>query len=627
MKVSVPIYIPANSQVSDNLKPRLIELNAKQVILCLGFQKDISSAKNALVSIKSYAEKISFWGYEVAIWVRTLDVLEKPSYKKLTDFNGKTLNSWKCPLCMEFREDYLSLITEVAKIGIETIILEDDFRLQNTTMNAACFCDEHLKLYSQILKKPVTRELMYEYAFKKGPNEFRDAYLKANSDVLYDFAKQIRSAVDKVNPSIKIRLCCGPTLFGGDGSNPIILADALRNNDGYVEFRLIGAPYWDWMFDVNIKSAVDFARRQAYDCKKHDVTLIGEGDPFPRPRFAVPASDLEFFHTVTLADGNFDGIQKYALDYISNFDYETGYTKSTENNSKLYKKIRRVFSDKKCVGFYPIEPYDCIRYAKRIPDSPEYRVMNSPTRKFLNDTSMPTCFEPGGVNVIFGDNAYNVDKTLLKHGNVIDIEAALILKEQGVDVGLISAQKVIPKNPTHGYSSNTEFYFKYGDKNLILNKSDYFYNLTLKNSATVESELQISNCKDVGSYTYENADSERFLVYNFNAIDAVNNIGQVRNYYRQGQLNDLYEWLNGNKLDFAWTGNPDIYIMCKKSNYALVVGVWNRFSDQTMQPIITLGERYSKVKFTNINGTLDGDKINVSKPLKPYDFAIIELTK
>jgi len=117
MKVSVPIYIPANSQVSDNLKPRLIELNAKQVILCLGFQKDISSAKNALVSIKSYAEKISFWGYEVAIWVRTLDVLEKPSYKKLTDFNGKTLNSWKCPLCMEFREDYLSLITEQIRVN------------------------------------------------------------------------------------------------------------------------------------------------------------------------------------------------------------------------------------------------------------------------------------------------------------------------------------------------------------------------------------------------------------------------------------------------------------------------------------------------------------------------------
>ena len=628
MKISVPISLATFRRGNfDELNKMLIQLNAKEIIICVGFCKSVESASPILEEIKGYYEYFSKLGYDIAIWIRTLDTLQKNSYTLLTDFNGNNLNSWKCPLNKEFVDDYCEYVSLVAKTGIKKILLEDDFRMQNTYYNAACFCDEHMALYSKILGKTVTRSQMREMVFNSQPNEYRSAWLKANQDVLENFAKRIRKSIDSVDDSIKIRLCVGPALFGGDGSDPIALANILRNKDGYVEFRLIGAPYWEWMFNVDLRSAVDFARHQALECKKHNITLIGEGDPFPRPRFAVSAADLEFFHTVWIADGNFDGIQKYALDYLSDCAYETGYAKATENNAELYKKIKQAFSGKKCVGFYAVEPFDAVKYAESIWETPEYRVMHSPSRKFLNDLSMPLCYEKGGVNVIFGNNACNIDRTLLKNGSVIDVESALILQKQGIDVGLISAERLTPVNPTYGYSPNTEFYHKYNDKNLILEKTDFFYRLTIKDEAKIQSNLQISNCNGIGSYTYENKNGERFLVYNFNADDAVNNIGHIRNYYRQRQLFDLHEWLNGNKLDAVWIGNPDLYTLIKKDENTLTVGFWNRSKDPTMNEIIALGEKYRKVKFVGFKGTLNGDEILVSSPVPPYGFGMIELFK
>lgn len=626
MKVSVPISLSTLRQGDmEELNIRLAELKAKEIIICFGFCKTVESSIEILEEIKKYINYFSNLKYDVALWIRTLDILEKDSYTLLTDFNGENLNSWKCPLDNEFVDDYCKFITLVAQSGVKKILLEDDFRIQNTYLNAACFCDKHMALYSKILGKEVTREIMRQKVFNSQPNEYREAWLKANKEILENFAQRIRNSIDEVDKNIKIRLCVGPTLFGGDGSDPIALANIFKNKNGYVEFRLIGAPYWDWMFNVDLRSAVDFARHQALECKKYNITLVGEGDPFPRPRYAVPSADLEFFHTVTLADGNFDGIQKYALDYTSDFSYETGYTKASESNAKLYKKINKVFSGKKCVGFYPVEPFNTVKYAKSLWESPEYRVMHSPTRKFLNDLSMPTSYEEGGVNVIFGNNACNIDKNLLKNGNVIDIDAALILQKQGVDVGLISAELKTPQNPTHGYSPNTEFYYAYNDKNLILNKTDCFYLLSVKNGAQIHSNLQISDCNGIGSYTYENQNGEKFLVYNFNADSAVNNIGQVRNYYRQRQLFDVYEWLNGKKLDAVWMGNPDLYLLTKKNQNSLVIGVWNRFPDPTMQNEILLGKKYKSAIFTNLKGVLVEDKIIISTPLSPYGIGIIEL--
>jgi len=89
----------------------------------------------------------------------------------------------------------------------------------------------------------------------------------------------------------------------------------------------------------------------------------------------------------------------------------------------------------------------------------------------------------------------------------------------------------------------------------------------------------------------------------------------------------LYEWLNGKKLDAVSLKNPDLYIMTKKNENSLAIGLWNNFADAILEPVVELGESYKKARFINCKGKLKGNKIILNKLLNAFTFCFIELTK
>lgn len=70
--------------------------------------------------------------------------------------------------------------------------------------------------------------------------------------------------------------------------------------------------------------------------------------------------------------------------------------------------------------------------------------------------SLPLSFEPTGANLIFGENA----RAILKNGSIIDIEAAKILEEMGIDVNLASAKPT----DAYNYLVNGDIYEYFCDK-------------------------------------------------------------------------------------------------------------------------------------------------------------------
>jgi hypothetical protein len=90
---------------------------------------------------------------------------------------------------------------------------------------------------------------------------------------------------------------------------------------------------------------------------------------------------------------------------------------------------------------------------------------------------------------------------------------------------------------------------------------------------------------------------------------------------------NLVEWLNGKKLDAISTKNPDLYILTKKNENSLAIGLWNHFIDPILKPIIELGESYTSARFVNCNGKLVGNKVILDAPMGAFTFAFIELTK
>jgi hypothetical protein len=624
MKITVPVIV---GKLNDKNKPVLLKMlkqvNADEVFLVYvrGY------ATCSIEALKKDADFVRSHGYSLAVWTTTLSqtsLNKNKKYKNRVDIDGTERNAF-CPFDKEFVADYVEMIQQIAKQGVDKIVLDDDFRMHIVSSKACCFCDEHLKFYSEYLKKPITRELMKEKLYSEGPNEYREAWLAGCKEALESMARAIRKGVDEIDEKVQIMLCAGPAHFGADGTSAYDIAEILRGKNGRKEFRLIGGPYWRGGLVSNALEAFDFSRQQAVDAKKKGYYTIGEGDSFPRSRYSVPSSELEFFHTLMIADGHYDRMMKYIFTYLSEFDLETGYAEYSEMNKKLYGKIAKLFAGKESTGFYVVEDFDAVNKIKKLYECPDLARIRSATRKFLIDLSLPLCHERGGVNVIFGENANAADLSLLANGNILDLPSALYLQERGVDVGIDSAKEVVPEIEEYN-----EYYIEQDD---VSHVSDYLrkvYELSLKKGVKVLSTAKIGGKVQNEykmSFVYENAEGQRFLVLNFDADAQMFSKGLWESYYRQEQVVSLVEWLNGKKLDAVCKGAPELYIMTKKNQNSLAVGLWNHFADPVFKPVVELGEKYSSVRFVNCKGKLLGDKVVLDKPIPPFSFCFMELVK
>ena len=137
------------------------------------------------------------------------------------------------------------------------------------------------------------------------------------------------------------------------------------------------------------------------------------------------------------------------------------------------------------------------------------------------------------------------------------------------------------------------------------------------------------------SYLYENADGNKFLV--FNANSRPNGEGRrkntrfgpesvFRNYERSRQIAEFAEYASGKKLPAYVYSCPEMYIQCKEADGKLAVGLWNFFADEAFDFTVELSESYSKIKFLNCEGSLDGNKVTV-KSIPAFEFGFFEVEK
>jgi len=576
-------------------------------------------------------------GIEPCIWMTTLSFLPNKSYTPVITYEGEpSAAALNCPLDDAFLRDYCNFIRIAARTGVKKIVLDDDLRLHLPGTKLSCFCPAHMKLYADLLSEEVDAETMRRNLFDSAPNRYRKAWMDGVQLALEHAAGTIRTAVDEIDPAIEVLLCCGPSLFGGDGSDPIKLGHILRGRHP-LSLRTIGAPYWQIChLGRNMLSALDFARHQAYELTKQGVTAIAEGDVYPRPRAYTSSALLEIFHTVCLADGNFGRMMKYGLDYTSSLQYEPGYIAADQRNKSLYSQIEAIFNGKKSWGLHLVEPFDRISHTHTVSRTPEMEVCVSPAREFANTMSIPLVFEPGTPNLIFGENARNLDVRLLQNGAVLDLPAALILmQEKQLDLGIISySEAQFDENAEQatncGNVSNREIYLDQNGEKVGLSDDPGVMKLYLKGSAELLSRFILKGCSFPAAFRYQNADGQRFLIYNFNAKKALATWGAVQGYCRQNQLFRAVEWMMNRRCPASCLGNPDLYTMVKQNETGIAVGLWNYFEDAIQQPVICLGESYRKLTCVNCEGVLEADptadggrRVVLNRPLSAYSFCFI----
>ena len=637
-------YLPFNIKENTDANEILMTLRrvgAKYAILSFDdvimsckrerYEKKFEMIADLVPILKShgYGVGIYFW----SLWLTDMENDElvgevmlsssgKPRIRQTAlNSNEPQLSGFLCPASSKM-QTMLDIIEAAARSAPDLILLNDDLGYATYLGSIGCYCDRHMALMRRHLGRDISREELRDLVSSGKRSEARDAWLALQGEVIESYACAVRRTIDAVDPTIRCGFCAVMSNWETDGISVERITKLLAGGTKPI-LRTIGAPYWarGKAWGNRLHHTVELTRMESAWIEDGEIELIAEGDVYPRPRHAVPAAFLENYDTALRASGCCDGIFKIMLDYTSSLGYESGYLKRHVKNMGLYSEIERIFGDKSCTG---VRVYERMNKAADADltgiESPEQYAANlffSHAARFLTDNSVPTVYTGGcGVGIAFGENARDLPREALDGGLILDVRAARILMEQGVDVGLESIGERMLNNYLYFPNEN--------ERTLTGYRGASTYEIRPRSGARVVTYSINKSEKRPDAIEYENVDGQRFLVYAFDA--AFTDETRYRNYAVQRQLFASLEWLGGQKMPVACLGNPDLYVICKENSDELAVGLWNMFEDEILEPEIKLAGEYSAAEFVNCDGTLDRDTVRLA-PIPAYGYAFIRLKK
>lgn len=597
----------------------LRNIKASRILLAIGaFNRDKERWRETIAELEDNMKYMKSEGFEVSVWLWALACHNPGDFTRLTGFNLKQSQNQCCPLDENFLDFAASCIREIAQLNPTMILFDDDLRFGHHDIGLGCCCELHLcDIESRLGGEELPKDKLTELFFCGEPNKYRSAYLDSMGDSIRNFARRMREAVDSVNPEIRLGTCACITTWDIDGVDSVEVAKILAGNTKPY-LRLIGAPYWaakhNW--GNRLQDVIELNRMELTWCAPYaDIEIVTEGDVYPRPRYACKAAYLENFDIAMRADSRANGIMKYMLDYTASQDYETGYIQRHINNQSLYTQVERYFAGKTATGVRVYEEQRKIRNYSL----PEQFVgidmiqdmLFSKAARMLAGCSIPTAYHASGVaGIAFGENAKYLPKQAFESGLILDMASAKILMGAGHDVGILHIGERIYPSEEH-YLAESEH----------IHCSDVTaHRLELAEGATVQSRFVCSDGKEYpAAFTYENSEGHRFLVFAFDMLFTGETI--YRNYMRQKQLVRCIEWLQRKKLPCICTGNPDLYIMCKKNGSGeYAVGLWNLSEDYIETPTIEMNGKIINANFINCLGEINESKI-VLETVQPFAFA------
>ena len=633
--MSYRVTVPLITMLLDRQDPELTlkelkRAKADRVLLVAyrSFSHDAYRQQN-LDSIRKYAPFFEKNGFETAIWAAP--VFGYGASQVEGDLNDsfmliKSLRSEQtaphvyCPSDQRFTQCYAEYIGELSRLGVKTIILDDDYCLACRGELWGCACENHVREYSRRIGREMTRSEICEKVLLGGGSHYRDVWIAMQRDTMLDFARAMRESADE---SVRLGICAGRTSWDIECADSLEIAKILAGSHRPI-IRLSGAPYWP----ESPGSKIEAARLQCHWLKGEDVELMTEGDTYPRPRYATPASELEGFDLALRCDGGAEGILRYMLDYTSSAKFETGYVDHYVANRALYRTAEKHFAGKSAVGVHLFEPQKIFAVQSFDREQIEQNrfmhrnVMPSAAQQFATDNALPIVYEPnGGAHIVFGDAARLLPEEMFGEGLYLDAKAAQILAERGMDVGFEAAE--VTGAPDMEFVPDENEYVK-------VNCEGKFFRFRLKSGAKVRSWFSAGEEKFPAVYRYRNGSGQRVAVV---CADADRSrfyskyvAGLFRNYCRTRQVQADIEWVQRRALPAKTGGQPDAYLIVKEDADSLSVGVFNLFQDAWISPVIELGSTYAGASFYHCSGRLKGKKLSLGR-IEAYGFAAVVLKK
>ncbi len=617
-KISVPVMNENVTRYTPERTYRQLKaFEPDRIFLALDrYTLDTEKRQEALRTLEANCRFFKSKGYEVGAWICAFMLSDSP-FTCMKSLKGQDFSENMCPADEDFLSFAASYTEDIAKTGVDIIMFDDDLRYGFLGEAPGCVCKNHLKKISEILGEDVTEEIIRENVYLGGKNKYRDAYIKANGDAFRAFAKKMREAVDKVDENIRLGACACLNSWDIDGVSAEELSLIFAGKTKPF-FRLIGAPYWAALraWGISLQDSIELSRMECSWTKNRDIEVFSEGDVYPRPRTLVPASFLEGFDTAMRAAGCTDGILKYGMDYVSAPEYETGYARFHQRNRELYSDIEKHFTAKKSIG---VRVYEAPCKLADAVFEEEYHIDNlffSLSARTLAYNSVPTVYEGKGLcGAVFGENARHLPEDAFENGLILDITAAHILTQKGIDTGISSFGEKTTAGRFEIFTDND---------NRISTMAAAVRDITLNATADILSYTEKASRRIPLSYFYENARGQRFLVLNI--IPDINNPNILRHYERNRQYTQGISRLSGKPLPVETGGHPSLYLQCKEDETSLSAGFWNFFADTVIEPEIRINIDFSDIEFIACKGEFRDNKLILSD-ISPFGFAGIVLKK
>ena len=591
-----------------------------------------------LEELKENLEFLEGEGFDAGVWQPTLGYGDPVTginteiardFTRIIDLEGHVSGDAMCPTCDAFVQVIEHLVRGCARIGAKRLMLDDELCL-SVRPGLGCACDTHLMMFSELVGQQVSREELNEILFRGDPHPWRKIWMQLMGDTLSAFCARLRRAADEINPDMEMGFCAGYTSWDLEGIDAISLTKVLAGKNKPF-LRLTGAPYWAQthrFIGQEMPQIVEFTRMQRKWCEGSGLEVFNENDSYPRPRYRVPAAIMETFDFLMSADSDWIGSIKYMFDYISEPNYEDGYFRRHLKNADLINSVTREIGPMSDCGVFVYEPMrkvaDMILPPNAVAKDLMYATAFCPSASVLSSCAIPVSYEEteNCITAAFGDSG----RTLAVQpgrGYIIDYPAAMALQARGIDVGLLSSERIATMpgselflGPDDAVSLND--CVCYGDG------FPAFCICEISEHAVPESNFTTPDGQIPASYRYENKDGMKFLVLLFDASAIRFDTALSCSYHRQAQFISACQWM-GYDLPAVCTKNPTFYMICKQTAGKLAIA-WCNFSlDTAYEPYIALAKQYKNVKFFGDAGYLSEDGLHLAD-VGPWSFgaAILE---
>lgn len=628
-RISVPVtnWFPNRTLDREATLSELRRVGAARVWLCSarGIEGEARLAEEEWLLIEN---RVFFEenGLEVGVWISSLghggaliqddpDALKNAgAYRRMVGMNGTTCDDTFCPSDETFVRDYTDWVGRIAATGAKLIMLDDDYRLCVRANGNGCCCEYHMREYERRVGRKVARAELKSLVFGGAACREREAWLDMGNEALMTLARTLRRRVDEINPHVRLGISSVLSTWDVDGVDPLALSRAFAG--GTRPFlRLSGAPYWKsrGFQGVGLGPLIEVNRMELSFLKDADIELFAEGDTYPRPRFETPASHLEVFDQALRTEARADGILRYTIDYTASPRYERGYADAMQRNAPVYRWLEAHMRGGEFEGTSVL----CRPHRLRDADLPSdigldelvSRFFFSSAQRLLCDNSLPITYGGRGPHVVFGENGSSISEEALFEGVLLDMDAARLLMARGVDVGIAQMSEEREQAGEEHFEAENEFVATTG--------APRFREIVPRPGARVLSRI----AGHPACFLYENARGQRFAVYPFDMWRALSRWGMTRGYCRQRQLIQALEWVGRRPLVAVCPGYPDLYLLVKRTEEGLAVGMWNLSDDFVINPSVTMGESGTVSEVFGCEAVCNGRTVCLKAGIAPYSFA------